>query len=698
MRESRRHESVAAEDSSWVGLESKADEMCGIAGAITTGTLTPEVRRQVRTMNNRLVHRGPDGEGAFQEGPVSLAMRRLSVIDLVGGQQPLYNEDNSLVLIANGEIYNHIELRSVLTSSGHYLKTGSDCEVILHLYEEYGLNCIKHLRGMFAFALWDSRHRRLLLARDRMGEKPLYLYQGRGVLYFASELKAMLAAGLVPFALDPVAVDLYFHYNYVPEPWSPIRGIRKLPAAHTLVFDARTGKQDEQCYWRMEDASLLTGDPVERIRAELDTVSELIVRSDIPIGISLSGGLDSSAIAAMASKKYPGRLEAFTVGYAGRCRHDERDDARAMAQYLGMPIHEIELHPCEVASFFPDLMYWLDDPIADISASGYYAVMKAAKTQGISVILQGHGGDELFWGYPWVRQAAAQTKRKADGWQKGGPRFANYFSMTLPSYWNLWGMKEWIKSGAGLLESLAVYRRDRCSPKEQAVFYDLVPDFRLAQNGLQPLYAHRFHAELQESQAYRIFTVPEPWPQIDVLLTRLICQTYLQENGIALGDRLSMASSVELRLPFIDYRLIETVIGLRKATPDHTFPAKVWLREALKTMVPDWVMNRPKRGFTPPLHEWHNAIFAAHGSKLEAGYLVSSEILRPESGVGLSKGTYPPEAGAPMSFKALTLELWCQAMSETYGSPIKACEDFTDPNTLVTSGSPAPGPIHPGST
>jgi asparagine synthase (glutamine-hydrolysing) len=671
--------------------------MCGIAGAIGTGSLPPEVVRHVRRMNSRLIHRGPDGEGSFQEGPVAFAMRRLSVIDLAGGQQPLYNEDGSLVLIANGEIYNHIEMRSWLTANGHGFKTGSDCEVILHLYEEHGLDCLTHLRGMFAFALWDSRRRRLLLARDRMGEKPLYLYEQSGILYFASELKAMLGSGLVPFALDPVAVDLYFHYNYVPEPWSPIRGIRKLPAAHTLVVDARTGAQNEQCYWRMEDAPRLSGDPVEHIKAELDTVSQLIVRSDIPIGVSLSGGLDSSAIAAMASNKYPGSMEAFTVGYAGRCRHDERDDARAMAQYLDMPIHEIELHPSEVASSFSDLMYWLDDPIADISASGYFAVMKAAKAQGISVILQGHGGDELFWGYPWVRQATAQTKRKVEEYEKGGPRFLDYLSLTLPSYWNPWGMKEWIKSGAGLLQSFALYERDRCSPKEQAVFYDLVPDFQLAQKGMPPLYAHRFHAELQQSHAYRIFTLPQPWPQVDVLLTRLICQTYLQENGIALGDRLSMAASVELRLPFIDYRLVETVIGLRKATPDHTFPAKLWLREALTTMVPDWVMNRPKRGFTPPLHDWHQAIFAAHGAQLEAGYLVSSEILRPESGVSLSKGTYPPEAGAPMSFKALTLELWCQAMRKVCRSPSETNEDLMDARKLLTSGSPASVATHPSS-
>lgn len=642
--------------------------MCGIAGAIASEPLPPDILHRVTGMNDRLVHRGPDGQGAFHDGPVALAMRRLSVIDLQGGQQPLFNEDGSVVLVANGEIYNHVELRALLRSQGHHMKSGSDCEVIVHLYEQHGVDCVKYLRGMFAFALWDTRRRRLMLARDRMGEKPLYLYQDSGVLYFASELKAIMVGGCVPLALDPSAIDLFFHYSYVPEPLSPIRGVRKLPAAHVLTVDARTGEQNEWCYWRMEDVPPLSGNPVELIKNELETISDLIVRSDVPVGIALSGGLDSSAIAAMTSRKYPGVMQAFTVGYSGSSQHDEREEAKALADFLGMPFHAVELHAQEMAVFYPELTYWLDDPIGDISAFGYYSVMKAAKSHGVSVMLQGHGGDELFWGYPWVRQAASQTSRKLAGWQAGGARFRDYLNLTLPAYWNLWGLKEWLKSGAGIRESWNVYSRDLLSPKEQAVFYDLTPDFRLARNGLKDLYTDRFRQELRETQAYGMFTVPLPWPQVDVLLTRLICQTYLQENGIAQGDRLSMASSVELRLPLVDYRLVELVIGLRKATPDHTFPAKLWLREALKDMVPEWVMNRPKRGFTPPLRDWHEALFAAHGEKLKDGFLVTEGILRPESGTALAKGPYPPEAGAPLSFKSLTLELWGRALANASGS------------------------------
>jgi asparagine synthase (glutamine-hydrolysing) len=339
-----------------------------------------------------------------------------------------------------------------------------------------------------------------------------------------------------------------------------------------------------------------------------------------------------------------------------------------------MPFHSVELHPEEVAAFFPELTYWLDDPIGDISAFGYYSVMKAAKAHGVSVMLQGHGGDELFWGYPWVRKAVAHTERKLAGWQRGGPRFRDYFRLTLPAYWNPWGVKEWLKSGAGIRQSWALYSRDRLSPREQTVFYDLTPDFLIARKQLGGLYAKQFHDELHESQAYSPFTLPLPWPQIDVLMTRLICQIYLQENGIAQGDRLSMASSVELRLPLVDYRLVETVIGLRKTIPDHRVQPKLWLREALKTMVPEWVMTRPKHGFTPPVHEWHKAIFAAHGNTLKDGFLVNRGILKAESGHLLARGAFPSEAGTPLAFKALTLELWCRSLAANVHAESKAMD------------------------
>jgi asparagine synthase (glutamine-hydrolysing) len=339
-------------------------------------------------------------------------MRRLSIIDLTTGWQPLYNEDRTLALICNGEIYNFVELRERLESLGHRFSTNSDCETILHLYEEHGLDCVQHLRGMFAFALYDTQRKRLLLARDRMGEKPLYLYQTNSNLFFASEMKALLASGLVPFELDPNAVNLYFHYQYVPEPLTPLKGVRKLDAACLLTVDIEDWRIEEKCYWRMEDAPPLEGDPARHIREQLEVVGEIVIRSDVPVGVALSGGLDSSAIASLAASKYPGTMHAFSIGYPDSPETDERADARALADHLGLPFHDVELSTSEMVSFFPELVSWRDDPIADIAGYGYYSVMKLAREHSVPVVLQGQGGDELFWGYPWVRDAARQTERK----------------------------------------------------------------------------------------------------------------------------------------------------------------------------------------------------------------------------------------------------------------------------------------------
>ncbi|MGI0029890.1 MAG: asparagine synthase (glutamine-hydrolyzing), partial [Nitrososphaera sp.] len=290
--------------------------------------MQPDQIELVARLNQLLQHRGPDGAGEFHNGHVVMAMRRLSIIDLNTGWQPLYNEDRSLVLVANGEVYNFIELRQQLENRGHRFNTRSDCETILHLYEEHGDRCVDHLRGMFAFALWDISQRRLLLARDRMGEKPLYLACTDGRIVFASELKALVRAGIIPFELDPHAVHLYYHYGYVPEPIAALRGVRKLLAAHILSIDIDSWLIDERCYWRMEDAPPIDDDPATVIHEELDQIGELIIRSDVPVGVAMSAGMDASTIAAVAAMKYSGTMHAFTVGYSGRPLQDERQEAK----------------------------------------------------------------------------------------------------------------------------------------------------------------------------------------------------------------------------------------------------------------------------------------------------------------------------------------------------------------------------------
>lgn len=637
--------------------------MCGIAGIVSSGPIEPRDLAALGAMNDRLRHRGPDGEGRFNNDHVALAMRRLSIIDLASGWQPLYNEDRTLALVANGEIYNYVELREQLKDRGHRLATEGDIETILHLYEEHGLDCVQHLRGMFAFALWDSRRRRLVLARDRMGEKPLYLYEQNGRLIFASEMKALLSSGLVPFELDPTAVNLYFHYQYVPEPMTPLKGVRKLDAASLLVIDVEPWKIEERRYWRMEDAPPIEGDPAKLIREQLETVSEIVIRSDVPVGVALSGGLDSSAIAALAARSYPGTMHAFSVGYTGSPESDERADARALADHIGIPFHDVEVATGDMVEFFPELVHWRDDPIADIAGYGYYAVSKLARENEVPVLLQGQGGDELFWGYPWVRDAARQSARKRLLGKTNALRaLPHYLDFSLPTGVSRYEFKQWAVQAGGLRPSWQSFRRDRTTPVNQLVFYDTTREFSLAANGLQDLYTPAFREQLNGSTAAKVFAPENPTQDVDVAITKLICDTYLRENGVAQGDRLSMASSIELRLPLLDYRLVETVIGLRKTRSDIDESPKAWLNSAVSDLLPEWVVKRPKRGFTPPVREWHNELLKAHGHLMDGGFLTSQKILTQTSAQRLMTAQLPFDELAPLSFGALVLEHWCRQM------------------------------------
>ena len=636
--------------------------MCGIAGIISQAPLTPAEIDSVRKENSKLTHRGPDGSGEFLDSHVMLAMRRLSIIDLDGGWQPLYNEDRTLTLVANGEIYNFVELRERLERQGHRFNTHSDCETILHLYEEHGLDFVQHLRGMFAFALWDSKHRKLIVARDRMGEKPVYVYETNGRVLFPSEMKALLASGLVPFELDPTAVNLYFHYQYVPEPLTPLKGVRKLDAASMLVVDLDPWRVEERRYWRMEDAPPLEGYPATLIREQLETVSEIVIRSDVPVGIALSGGLDSSAIAALAARKYPGSMRAFSVGYPGGLENDERADARALANELGMPFHDVELATSEMVSFFPELVYLRDDPIADIAGFGYYSVMKLAREHNVPVVLQGQGGDELFWGYSWVQAAAHASARKLQRTNSPVGALPQYVDLNLPGGLSRMQLGEWVHGLGGLRRSWESLKRDQTSAPDQMVFYDLVPDFLTSISETRKIYSRSFSERINGRGATSLFTFDRPWPNIDVTLTRLICDTYLRENGVTQGDRLGMASSIEMRLPLLDHRLVETVIGLRKAHTDVDQPPKAWFKAALKDVLPEAVINRRKRGFSPPVMEWHRALFAAYGDSLTDGYLYQCGALTRESAQQLSSGPFPANSTTPLSFKALVLEQWCRGM------------------------------------
>lgn len=635
--------------------------MCGICGVVSVKGLAASDYAAVRRMAATMVHRGPDDYGEYASGNIMIAMRRLSIIDVEGGHQPLSSEDGAVILIANGEIYNHVELRERLIGLGHVFRTRSDCETIIHAYEQYGLNFVTLLRGMFALALFDRRHGRLVLVRDRMGEKPLYLWEQNGVLVFASELRALLASLYMPFELDAASIGCYFALQYVPQPRCAVTNVRKLAPGTMLVVNTTTGQSVQHCYWQMEDAAPMEGRPGPLLSKELDEIGRLIIRSDVPVGVALSGGLDSSIVAALAKKHSSQQVRAFTVGYDGRPECDERSAARELADHLEMPSMEVEICSADVVRDFTSLNFMRDEPIADISGYGYYRVMKEASDKGVSVMLQGQGGDELFWGYPWVAAAAAETDRKMQLFTRPAEAAVTYLRISKPEVESLWHFRHWVFSGGGLGSELSCLFRDLKSRHDSAVFYELAPDYLEAWRKLEGW--NQALSVLATHVLDQTFGLRKESARVE--LTRLICDVYLLGNGIPQADRLGMAASVEPRLPLLDYRFVETVVGLRKmGVAENLSDPKSWLKDSVQDLLPEWVLLRPKRGFTPPLRDWYACLFREYGEQLREGELLQRGLLPRDVLRVLSLGKDITRGVAPFSFKALILENWCRSITD----------------------------------
>ncbi|HTU65469.1 MAG TPA: asparagine synthase (glutamine-hydrolyzing) [Steroidobacteraceae bacterium] len=654
--------------------------MCGIAGVISREPLRNGDMAAIRAANRAMAHRGPDGAGEFLAGGspdnrahLFMAMRRLGIIDVAGGQQPLRNEDRSLALIANGEVYNFVELRAGLEARGHQYRTGSDCESILHLYEDHGLEFVHRLRGMFAFALWDQSRRRLVLGRDRLGEKPLYLHRTADRIVFASELKVLLAAGGTGFELDAAAVHDYLHYGWIPEPATAVRGITKLRAGHLLIIDVDGWQVLEIPYWDLLKAAPVSGDPGELIRAELESIASIVVRSEVPIGIALSGGVDSSLIAAMAAKHSSRPVHAFSVGYPGRPVQDERNAARAWADKLGLPFHEVEISSGEMLDGFPRLNFLRDDPIADIAGFGYFALSERARAEGCKVLLQGQGGDELFWGYPWSVRAAHHSERKA----RGLPiRALPELLAQLPRRFSRPHLVRLAFLLGGLLAGWRQLAPGTRSPAGRLVLHDLTDTYQMAVHAVRSTYTDAFAQRVGDHDPGAFFDQRPGAERVDLQVLDRVCAGYLRENGLSQGDRLSMANSVELRLPLLDHRLAELVVGLQKSTPAVGLAPKQWLRDATCAWLPDEIFSRPKLGFNPPVSGWIASLRQRFGAELRQGFLVSNGVLDPAAARTLCQPASRLGPRNDLFIKYLCLEFWCRGMFDASTSATAANDDL----------------------
>jgi asparagine synthase (glutamine-hydrolysing) len=568
--------------------------MCGIAGLFNYSEPRPVAREAVARMIAPLHHRGPDDQGVYLAGPLGLGHARLSIIDVCGGHQPIFNEDRSVAVVCNGEIYNHRELRRGLEERGHRFATRSDSEVIVHLWEELGAGCVEKLAGMFALAVADFRQRRLLLARDRVGKKPLFLADDGHRIGFASELKSLLAAGLIEPRVDPDALDLYLAYGYVPAPWTIFRGAAKLPAGHLAVVDERGARIER--YWDVPVDGVADLGPAadERLTSELERLLASAVRdrleSDVPLGAFLSGGLDSGTIVSLMGEAMSEPVRTHTVGFADRAT-DEREDAAAVARALGTDHVATEVRP-DLADVLPRIAWHLDEPFADPSAVPTWYVSRETRRR-VTVALSGDGGDELFAGYG-EKYRMHLFEERLRGLLPGGLRRGLF-----PALGRSWprspGLPRALRLG-GLFRNLAV---------EAPRSYDF--DRRL----IPPHLEERLFGEglLQRRRRFDPFIAIEPHlarapkePLARALYLDL--KTWLADDGLVKVDRMSMAHALEVRCPLLDHRIIEFAARLPARLKLAGGTTKVLLRRVAERRLPAEILTRPKRGFAPPVSRW----------------------------------------------------------------------------------------------
>lgn len=639
--------------------------MCGILGLIhrESSTRAPLTAEELA----RLSHRGPDGTGVFTDDHAQFGHARLSIIDLTdAGHQPMRSADGRYVVTYNGEIYNYLEIKTELESLGEIFHSHSDTEVLLVAYKVWGADCLLRFRGMFAFVIWDAQEKIAFLGRDRCGEKPLFYQFNQRTLTFSSELKALIPLLDELPDIDVSVVDMYLHYQYVPEPFTLLKGIHKLAAGHSLTLSIDSWQATPKRYWCIETVT----DPIpersdsafilSRIRDALEDAVKMTLRSDVPVGVALSGGIDSGMIAALAQKNYPEPMHAFCVGYPGRPAYDERAQARALAESLGMIVHEVELPVDSFVDFFPELVTVMDEPIADPAAFGHYSVPRAAADQGIKVLLSGIGGDEIFWGYPYVTQSVELNQQLLDhpsikfAAQWLGSSSAQLFLNKVAHYPHA---HQTIKKWAAILQKVG----DTHNPSEQLMYYMLHPDF----DGPFALKAEVYGSAMYSLGPDSLFKPTaiglRSREKIPAAVIRMLFDTWLTSNCLSLGDRVGMAVGVETRMPFLDAKLIELVMQLRANNPDHALGQKAWLRAALKGVLPDEVLTRPKAGFQPPLQEWLSGVVGRYGEMLSNGQLVQSGVLAADKVAHLLENIANRNwTGLFFTYKLLLLEMWYQ--------------------------------------
>ena len=624
--------------------------MCGICGKLEFDPRASIAPNLVKKMADAIRHRGPDDEGYYVQGQVGLGFRRLSIIDLSGGHQPLSNEDGSIWVIFNGEIYNYRELRSELISRGHVFRTQSDTEVIVHAYEEFGPACTKKLRGMFAFAIWDAALKTLFLARDRVGIKPLYYYVDRNFLSFASEMKAILVDPAVRREVDPAMIDRFLTYYYLPGSSTLLRRFSKLDPGHWLLI--KDGQLHSEKYWDLDFDPSSTRESDQELEQQvvklLDESVQAHMISDVPVGFLLSGGVDSTALLSLASRKSDQPFSSFVVGFAAPDVIDERPFARLAAERFGSKHYEITIDASDFASFLPRYVRYMEEPVCEPASMLLYYVSRLAR-QHVKVLISGEGGDEAFGGYHnYMYMVWFERIKKALGPLRGvAAKSAGLAGSVLDS--------RILKKYAPLLDLTvdehylsrtsspyhyfsknpsAVYTREMSRRKSESGSFNVTRDLLFGRSSYGPL----------EKMLY-----------VDT-------KAYLPDDLLIKADRMTMANSIELRVPFLDHRVLEFAARLPAKQKIRGFRMKHLLKKALAKHVPREILDRRKVGFPNPSVAW---------LRDDLKDMVNSVVLDPQS---ISRGYFRREALEDLIesnqktsrftlevFALVVLELWHRA-------------------------------------
>jgi asparagine synthase (glutamine-hydrolysing) len=573
--------------------------MCGICGIFNLDGQTVS-RELLGRMNNTLVHRGPDGEGYFVQSNIGLGHRRLSIIDIEGGKQPMANEDGSVQVVFNGEIYNFQELRKELRNKGHWFSTRTDTEVIVHLYEEYGEKCVEKLRGMFAFGIWDNLRKRLFLARDRLGKKPLYYFWDGERFLFGSEMKALLQDVSTPKTIDPFAIDSYLSLLYIPSPLTIFKGIRKLPPAHymTVGYSNSASNQiamgDPVAYWDLKfkpDGAPSELEWMERLNVLFKECVGVRLVSDVPLGAFLSGGVDSSAVVAYMAELLKEPVITNAIGFRERA-FNELEFAGVVAERFSTHHHEYFVNP-DAVGILEKLVWHFDEPFADASAIPTYYVSQMAR-KNVTVAVSGDGGDEVFGGY--IRRYSMSCHEAM--WREALPPFLRRYmigpiSRVYPKgdYLPRWMRAKYLLMNLPLSPVEAYFRDMSCFlPEEKEKLY--LKSFRRSLNGYNPMdYFESFFRN----------------PEIEDHLSRIQYvdfKTYLPEDILVKVDRMSMANSLEVRSPLLDHKFIEFAATIPSNLKLNGKTSKYIFKKTLENRLPKNILYRGKQGFSIPVATW----------------------------------------------------------------------------------------------